>query len=133
MPNGPGHPPRHQLIAGPALRAVRLELSAHEAAPDGPVGWEAMVMASGWYLAIEGATGAGKTTLAKRLAPALTAVLFLDPFGRNPFLTQLAADTPAIGWRLGWPSSACASRNCARSKLSCGPALSWQPPCASRI
>jgi deoxyguanosine kinase len=44
---------------------------------------------AGWYLAIEGATGVGKTTLAKRLAPALNAVLFLDPFERNPFLTQL--------------------------------------------
>jgi deoxyguanosine kinase len=29
------------------------------------------------------------TTLAKRLASALNAVLFLDPFQRNPFLTQL--------------------------------------------
>jgi deoxyguanosine kinase len=62
---------------------------ADEAAPDGRAGWETLVMASGWYLAIEGATGAGKTTLAKRLAPALNAVLFLDPFERNPFLTQL--------------------------------------------
>src|SRR6266567_4710999 len=48
-----------------------------------------MMMAAGWYLAIEGATGVGKTTLAERLAPALSAVLFLDPFERNPFLTQL--------------------------------------------
>lgn len=46
-------------------------------------------MAAGWYLAIEGAAGVGKTTLAERLAPALSAVLFLDPFERNPFLTQL--------------------------------------------
>ena len=40
----------------------------------------------GWYIAVEGATGVGKTTLAERLAPVLSAVFFRDPFDRNPFL-----------------------------------------------
>jgi len=46
--------------------------------------------AEGWYLAIEGATGCGKSTLAGRLAGPLGARLSSDPFDRNPFLTQNA-------------------------------------------
>lgn len=42
----------------------------------------------GWYLAVEGPTGAGKTTLTWRLAPLLAAEMFLDPFDANPFLTH---------------------------------------------
>jgi deoxyguanosine kinase len=45
----------------------------------------------GVYVAIEGATGAGKTTLAERLALPLAATAVLDPFGANPFLPQLLA------------------------------------------
>lgn len=46
----------------------------------------------GGFVAIEGPTGVGKTTLAGRLAPALDAILMLDPFEENPFLPQLLAD-----------------------------------------
>jgi deoxyguanosine kinase len=45
----------------------------------------------GVYVAIEGATGVGKTTLAERLALPLDATAVLDPFGANPFLPQLLA------------------------------------------
>src|SRR5260370_40235519 len=38
------------------------------------------------FAAIEGATGAGKTTLATRLAERLGAAGALDPFDQNPFL-----------------------------------------------
>ena len=38
------------------------------------------------FAAIEGATGAGKTTLATRLAERLGAAVALDPFDQNPFL-----------------------------------------------
>jgi hypothetical protein len=41
------------------------------------------------YVAVEGPTGAGKTTLAERLAAVLNAVVVLDPFEANPFLTRL--------------------------------------------
>jgi hypothetical protein len=53
--------------------------------------------ARGWYLAIEGPTGVGKTTLAGRLAPLLAADLFLDPFDANPFLTQITGDRQPPG------------------------------------
>jgi deoxyadenosine/deoxycytidine kinase len=43
------------------------------------------------FVAIEGPTGAGKTTLATRLAPALGAAAVLDPFDLNPFLPQMLA------------------------------------------
>jgi deoxyadenosine/deoxycytidine kinase len=38
------------------------------------------------FIAIEGATGAGKTTLATRLSEQLGASVALDPFDQNPFL-----------------------------------------------
>ena len=38
------------------------------------------------FIAIEGATGVGKTTLATRLADRLGAAAALDPFDLNPFL-----------------------------------------------
>jgi deoxyguanosine kinase len=48
------------------------------------------------YVAIEGPTGAGKTTLAERLALALGAIAVLDPFEANPFLTGLlTSEQPA--------------------------------------
>ncbi|MGI8446687.1 MAG: deoxynucleoside kinase [Streptosporangiaceae bacterium] len=54
------------------------------------------------YVAIEGPTGAGKTTLATRLAPALNAAVVLDPFEANPFLPHLltsAQRAPALALR----------------------------------
>jgi deoxyguanosine kinase len=41
------------------------------------------------FVAIEGPTGAGKTTLASRLAPVLNAKSIFDPFETNPFLPQI--------------------------------------------
>jgi len=39
---------------------------------------------SGIFIAVEGPTGAGKTTLAAQLAAALHADTILDPFDANP-------------------------------------------------
>lgn len=44
------------------------------------------------YLAIEGAIGVGKTTLARLLQPALGADLLLEIFEENPFLSDFYAD-----------------------------------------
>jgi deoxyadenosine/deoxycytidine kinase len=44
------------------------------------------------YVAIEGLIGAGKTTLAKRLAEPLNARLVLEEFDDNPFLPRFYAD-----------------------------------------
>lgn len=41
------------------------------------------------FVAVEGPTGVGKTTLAARLAVALDAVAMFDPFDTNPFLAAL--------------------------------------------
>ncbi|HUY47902.1 MAG TPA: deoxynucleoside kinase [Streptosporangiaceae bacterium] len=49
----------------------------------------------GVYIAIEGATGVGKTTLATKLSTLLGSTLVLDPFDRNPFLTEYCEGTPA--------------------------------------
>ena len=46
---------------------------------------------SAFFIAIEGATGVGKTTLAARLATELDAVAVFDPFDDNPFLPGLLA------------------------------------------
>jgi deoxyadenosine/deoxycytidine kinase len=47
------------------------------------------------FVAVEGPTGAGKTTLAARLAPVLAAVVTLDPFDAVPSLPELlASDAP---------------------------------------
>jgi deoxyadenosine/deoxycytidine kinase len=46
----------------------------------------------GRFVAIEGPTGVGKTTLATRLSVVLDAVAVLDPFDANPFLPRLMAD-----------------------------------------
>lgn len=55
-----------------------------------------------WFVAIEGPTGVGKTTLVRRLAPWLEADPVFDPFESNPFLALLfAADTPAAARRWG--------------------------------
>jgi deoxyguanosine kinase len=43
---------------------------------------------SGMFIAIEGPTGVGKTTLAAHLAPALNACTMLDPFDANPFFRE---------------------------------------------
>ncbi len=49
------------------------------------------------FIAIEGPTGVGKTTLATRLATRLDATAVLDPFEDNPFLPQLlASDRPSV-------------------------------------
>lgn len=45
----------------------------------------------GVFVAIEGPTGVGKTTLAAFLAHRLNAAVFFDPFEANPFLPQLYA------------------------------------------
>lgn len=41
------------------------------------------------FVAVEGPTGAGKTTLTTRLAPLLDAQAMFDPFEANPFLPRL--------------------------------------------
>ena len=41
------------------------------------------------FVAVEGPTGAGKSTLAPRLARRLGATVFSDPFQDNPFLDDL--------------------------------------------
>jgi len=47
------------------------------------------------FVAVEGPTGVGKSTLAGRLATASGAVAVFDPFDANPFLAQLlTADRP---------------------------------------
>lgn len=47
------------------------------------------------YIAVDGATGVGKTTLASKLSARLGGALALDPFDRNPFLTEYCHGTPA--------------------------------------
>jgi deoxyadenosine/deoxycytidine kinase len=44
------------------------------------------------YIAIEGVIGAGKTTLAKKLAERLDANLILEEFETNPFLEKFYDD-----------------------------------------
>ena len=50
------------------------------------------------YIAIEGNIGAGKTTLATRLAERLGAELLLERFEENPFLERFYADPSAHGF-----------------------------------
>ena len=45
-----------------------------------------------FYLAIEGAIGLGKTTLARMLQPRFEAELLLEVFEENPFLSDFYAD-----------------------------------------
>jgi deoxyguanosine kinase len=53
---------------------------------------------NGIFIAVEGPTGAGKTTLATQLAAALPAHAMLDPFDANPFFPELAmTDCPKVG------------------------------------
>lgn len=51
------------------------------------------------YLAIEGAIGVGKTTLARLLAPRLEATLLLEVFEENPFLADFYADREAYAFQ----------------------------------
>jgi len=44
------------------------------------------------YIAIEGAIGVGKTTLARLLQPSFNAALLLEVFEENPFLSNFYAD-----------------------------------------
>lgn len=44
------------------------------------------------YIAIEGAIGVGKTTLARLLQPAFDAAILLEVFEENPFLSDFYAD-----------------------------------------
>jgi deoxyguanosine kinase len=46
------------------------------------------------YLVVEGPIGAGKTTLARRLASRLSADLLLEQPGENPFLSRFYQDMP---------------------------------------
>jgi len=56
----------------------------------------------GLYVALEGPTGVGKTTLTARLAIALDAIAVFDPFDANPFLAQMLTarrlDEPLALW-----------------------------------
>jgi len=45
-----------------------------------------------FYLAIEGAIGVGKTTLARLLQPSFEAALLLEVFEENPFLSDFYGD-----------------------------------------
>lgn len=49
---------------------------------------------SGPFVAVEGATGVGKTTLVRRLSDLIGARSFFDPFESNPFLSQLYSAGP---------------------------------------
>jgi deoxyadenosine/deoxycytidine kinase len=48
----------------------------------------------GRFIAVEGPTGVGKTTLATRLGAVLDATVLVDPFEENPFLQALTAAGP---------------------------------------
>jgi deoxyguanosine kinase len=55
---------------------------------------------SATFIAIEGPTGVGKTTLATRLASVLDVTVMLDPFEENPFLPQLLGGAPGLDGEL---------------------------------
>lgn len=51
------------------------------------------------YIAIEGAIGVGKTTLARLLAPRFQAAMLLEVFEENPFLEDFYADRDAYAFQ----------------------------------
>lgn len=51
------------------------------------------------YIAIEGAIGAGKTTLAKRLKERLNSELILEEFEANPFLEKFYSDRRRLAFQ----------------------------------
>lgn len=63
-----------------------------------------MVMAYS-YIAVEGLIGAGKTTLAKRLAAEFSARLVLEEFDDNPFLPRFYELRSAMASRWSYRSS----------------------------
>jgi deoxyguanosine kinase len=54
-----------------------------------------------FFIAVEGPTGVGKTTLVNRLSGLVDATAFLDQFDANPFLAPLYAATPQEAAALG--------------------------------
>lgn len=52
----------------------------------------------GFYIAIEGNIGSGKTTLSKLLAPLFNARLILEEFEENPFLANFYKDPERYGF-----------------------------------
>jgi deoxyadenosine/deoxycytidine kinase len=54
-----------------------------------------MIVGSHLHIAVDGCTGVGKTTLARKLAEARKARLLLEDFEKNPFLSEFYSDPVA--------------------------------------
>ena len=72
------------------------------------------------YIAIEGVIGAGKTTLARKLAATLDATLLLEQPDENPFLARFYRD-PAPG------------RSSNSTSVTCSRAIVWRISVSTRI